>query len=71
MAQSKPKVITATPQKAESIRETAPIESQISAEHEPLSLLDLLSEMPHSGDIDFDPPPVVIELREMDFDAEQ
>lgn len=71
MTQSKSTVVTAVPQKAESVHETASIESRIAAEHEPRSLLDLLSEMPHSGDIDFDPAPVVIELREIDFDAEQ
>ncbi|MDP9876570.1 hypothetical protein J2W25_001568 [Variovorax boronicumulans] len=38
------------------------------SEHKPRFLLDLMDEMPRSDEIEFDPPPVVIAAREVDFD---
>lgn len=56
------------PQKTE--REAVALDSQVPIEQNSRSLLDLMDKMPLADGIEFDPSPVVIGLRTVDFDSE-
>lgn len=67
LAQAGPRALAAIQRKAES--EAAATDPQISAEHDPRSLLDTMDKMPRSDGIEFDPPNIVLEPKIVDFDS--
>lgn len=59
-------VLPATAQETDEKAEKAP--PWVPSEHKRRSLLDLMDKMPRTDEIEFDPLPVVIEARKVDFD---